>query len=90
MTKIKFTQALNRFFPDLKDLDVEAKQLSDVIVEINQHFPGLSNYILEENGSLREHLNIYLDGEVIMDRFGLSDNIDKKREIVIFQAISGG
>ncbi len=90
MPRIKFTSALKRFFPDLRDIEVEGSKLSELIHNINLSFPGISNYIVEENGNLREHVNIYLDGKMIQDRDQLSDKVDDKNEVVIFQAISGG
>jgi molybdopterin synthase sulfur carrier subunit len=90
MAKVRFTTALNRFFPDLKEIEVEAPTLNDVIQRTDEHFPGIKGYLLEEDGSLRKHVNIFIDEELIRDRRKLTDDVAEKNEILIFQALSGG
>lgn len=53
-------------------------------------YPGISNYILDEQGRLRRHVNIFIDGVMIRDRVSLTDRFDEKSEIYIMQALSGG
>jgi len=90
MAKIRFTSALNRFFPDLREIDVDAPTVNEVIARTDEHFPGIKSYILEEDGSLRKHVNIFIDDQLILDRKKLSDQIEGAGEILIFQALSGG
>ena len=90
MAKVRFTTALNRFFPDLKEIEVEAPTLNDVIQRTDEQFPGIKGYLLEEDGSLRKHVNIFIDEELIRDRRKLTDEVAEENEILIFQALSGG
>ncbi len=90
MPKVKFTYALKRFFPDLQDGLIEAVNLTDALHEVDQRYPGLRSYILDEQGRLRKHVQIYLDGDPIRDRENLSDPIRSETEIFLMQALSGG
>ena len=90
MPEVKFTHALKRFFPQLKDGESKAKSLSEIISEMDSKYSGLRNYVLDDQGSLRKHVNIFIDGQIIADRTGLSDSFDKDSEIFIIQALSGG
>jgi hypothetical protein len=45
---------------------------------------------LDEQGSLRKHVNIFIDGKMINDRNKLSDPFTTGSEIYIMQALSGG
>ena len=90
MAKVKFTTALNRFFPDLKEIEVEGPTLNEVIKRTDEHFPGIKGYLLEEDGSLRKHVNIFIDEELVRDRKKLTDEVAGENEILIFQALSGG
>lgn len=90
MPNIKFTYALKRFFPGLKELAAAGKSLREVFTEIEKHYPGISSYILDEQGSLRKHVNIFIDGKMISDRKTLSDPFTTGSEIYIMQALSGG
>ncbi len=50
----------------------------------------LQSYVLDEQGRLRKHVNIYLDGTLISDRLRLSDPVRSAAEIYVLQALSGG
>lgn len=50
----------------------------------------LRGYVLDEQGRLRKHVNIYIDGELITDRLRLSDPVRPTSEIFVLQALSGG
>ena len=90
MVKVKFTSALSRFFPNLKEMEIEGSTVFEVISKVNEKIPGISNYILEEDGSLRKHVNIFLNDDLIVDRKTLSDEVKEREEILIYQALSGG
>jgi len=90
MPTIKFTYALKRFFPKLKDTPAGGRTLAEIFREIESSYPGLSSYVLDERGSLRRHVNIFIDGKMISDRDKLSDEFSPGSEIYIIQALSGG
>ncbi len=90
MAKIKFTSALKRFFPELSDMVIEGNTIKEVMNNTEKKVPGLTSYILEEDGSLRKHVNIFLGEDLIDDRKTLSDKVSNKDQILIYQALSGG
>ena len=90
MAKIKFTAALKRFFPDLKELDISGGTVAEVIQATEVQYPGIKGYVIDERGAVRQHMNIFVRGELIEDRETLQDVLAENDEIVIFQALSGG
>jgi len=90
MAIIKFTSALKRFYPTLGDTEIEVENVSEVIEELEKTYPGINNYLIDETGALRKHVNIFVDGSLIEDRAELSDALVKGSEVFIMQALSGG
>ncbi len=90
MITVKFTSALKRFYPTLEPLEIEAANVEEVVQSVNDHFPGLKDYILDNQGALRKHVNIFVDGSMINDRKTLSDSLEEVKEVYIMQALSGG
>lgn len=90
MPKVSFTSALQRFFPDLHTVEVEGTTIRTVIDQINEQYPGLKDYIINEQGQVRKHVNIYIGKELIHDRMTLSDEVSETQEVFILQALSGG
>lgn len=90
MAKIKFTSALKRFFPTLTEVEAEGDTVRDVLDNIEKIYPGISNYLIQDDGTLRKHVNIFIEGNMIENREILSDTVKHGDELLIIQALSGG
>ncbi len=90
MPIVNFTAALKRFYPDLHPLSIEGQTVAEVLNQLNQPYPGITDYLVDEQGALRHHINIFIGEKMIVDRDNLSDSTLNNDEILIFQALSGG
>ena len=50
----------------------------------------LRSYILDDQGALRQHVVVFIDGQLAADRSGLSDPVEEASEVYVMQALSGG
>lgn len=90
MPKINFTSNLKRFCPDLETVQVSGETIADAMAQIEVIHQGLIDYIIDEKGALRKHVNIFIGNNMITDRIKLSDKLNENDEIHIIQALSGG
>ena len=90
MPTVRFTSHLQRFFPSLSEIEVEGESVAEVVAALEQRFPGLRAYIVDDQGALRQHVNIFVRKELIEDRMALSDAVEAEDEVYILQALSGG
>ncbi len=90
MANVRFTSALKRFFPALAEGYVQGSTVRETLLNIDKSYPGILNYLVEDNGHLRKHVNIFVKGELIKDRATLNDAVSAQDELLIFQALSGG
>ena len=90
MPYVKFTPNLKRFFPDLENTTIEGETVAEVVTNINQRWHGLADYIVDEQGALRKHVNIFVGEELLADKRALSDAVNDDTRLYIMQALSGG
>jgi len=92
MPTVALTRHLYRFFPQLehRTITVPAGSVAEVLRAINEIAPGFSDYILDEHGALRRHVNLSINDAVVVDRKTLSDRVQEDGTVYIFQALSGG
>jgi molybdopterin synthase sulfur carrier subunit len=90
MPKVKFTKNLQRFIPDLESVHVEGGTVAEVVQALEQHFPGLAGYLVDDQGALREHVNIFVNQELIQDPQALNDRVEADDQVYVLQALSGG
>ena len=90
MAKVNFTYALKRFFPALKSTEISGSTLREILTGLDHLYPGLTQYLVDDQGTLRKHVNIFIDGSLVQDRTTLQDRFSPQSEIFIMQALSGG
>lgn len=89
MPTVSFTRALERFLP-APSLDVEGGTLREALDAVFAERPALRGYVLDDQGALRRHVVVYVNGTPATDRAGLGDRVGTRDEIFVFQALSGG
>lgn len=89
---VEWTSHLKTHFPVLGSgpLPLGGATVAEVIADLERRAPGIEFYICDELGRLRQHVNIFVDGEMIVDRKRLSDRVSESTRVLIMQALSGG
>ncbi|MEQ8714097.1 MAG: MoaD/ThiS family protein [Cyclobacteriaceae bacterium] len=90
MAKVRFTSNLKRFYPTLGEMSIEKSTVSQLLESVEEAHPGLKDYIVDETGALRKHVNIFIGNDMVNDRERLSDQLSDNDEVYIMQALSGG
>ena len=67
-----------------------ARSINDALTLLWSECPAVRDRVITERGDVREHINIFVDGESIRDLAGLSTSVHDGAEIVILPAVSGG
>ena len=71
-------------------LDGAPATVADALESLWQRHPGLRDRILDEQGAVRQHINIFVGDEAIRFADGLSTRVTSSAEILIVPAVSGG
>ena len=89
MVQVAFTPNIQRHVqcPTTTVTGATVREVLDVLFTAN---PQARGYVLDEQGSLRQHMVIFINGRPIRDRQRLTDAVDACDEIFVFQALSGG
>ncbi len=89
MASVHFTANLRRVV-DFASCDVTATTVREALDAVFDGQPTLRSYVLDEQGRLRKHVVVFVDGDAVRDRNGLSDAIPPNAELWVMQALSGG
>ena len=92
MPTVEMTSHLYRFFPALENrtISVPSGSVAEILRSINDFAPGFTDYVLDERGALRRHVNLSINDMIVIDRKTLSDHVPEEAVVYIFQALSGG
>lgn len=89
MATVTFTPNLNRHL-DIPCSSVPAGSVRSALETVFASNGRLRSYVLDDQGSLRQHVVVFIDGELAADRSGLSDPVEEESEVYVMQALSGG
>ncbi len=89
MPTVHFTSHLKNFV-DGPLPNVSGTTVRELLDCVFGERPKLRGYVLDELGSLRTHVVIYISDRVMADRVGLSDAVAATEELYVMQALSGG
>ena len=89
MPEVTFTSALERHLA-APPARVGGATVRAALEEVFRENPRLRGYLLDDQGRLRRHVMVFVDGEPVRDRDGLSDGVGPATRLVVMQALSGG
>ena len=97
MARVVLASALARWLPDADDrpageiaFDVAGSRLDEVLGGVFERYPRLRGYVVDEHGTVRHHVALFVDGDPIRDKRNLAQPLRADAEVVVMQALSGG
>lgn len=97
MAKVVLASSLTRWLPQAKhgppgelSVEVEGGTVGQALGSLFLLHPSLRGYVLDEQGAVRHHVAVIVDGEAIRDKRDLGQPLGERGELYIMQALSGG
>lgn len=89
MPTIAFTPNLRRHV-DCPTESLDAATVGELLEAYFSRRPAVRGFVLDDQGEVRKHVKIMVDGRNVRDRVKLSDPLEPSSQIHVFQALSGG
>ncbi|MEM6344920.1 MAG: MoaD/ThiS family protein [Bacteroidota bacterium] len=90
MAKIHIPTPLRKFASNQAIIESAGTTIKDSIATLTDQHPELKKHLLDDTGSLRRFVRVYLGDEDIQSLEGEATPIDEKSVISIIPAIAGG
>jgi molybdopterin synthase sulfur carrier subunit len=89
MAQLHFTQNLIRH-TQCPSAELPGETVAELLARYFESWPAVRHYVLDDQGEVRQHVKVLVDGRNIKDRRKLTDRIRQDSEVYVFQALSGG
>jgi hypothetical protein len=89
MAIVHFTRWLKGIAPG-EPVEIQAETVGRVLDRLFADNAQARGYVLDEQGRLRKHVCIFLDGERLAHDVALAAPTTRQSEIYVMQALSGG
>jgi hypothetical protein len=89
MPTVRFTQNIQRHVA-CPEAIVDGDTVRGALASYFATNADARGYVLDDQGALRKHMLVFVNGRTIADRDTLGDAIDPSAVIDVMQALSGG
>jgi molybdopterin converting factor small subunit len=89
MARVFFTANLRRHV-DCQSMEAGGATVREVLAKVFARQDRLGTYVLDDQGGLRKHMTILVDGLRIRDIEKLTDPVTETSEVWVMQSLSGG
>jgi molybdopterin converting factor small subunit len=71
-------------------IEASGGTLADVFADIDRRHPGFRSRVLDDRGTIRSYVNIYVGDSDARDSGGLGTTVPEGSEIMVIPAMAGG
>jgi hypothetical protein len=89
MATVRFTRNIQRHIA-CPDREISGGTLRAVLEGYFRENERAKGYVLDEQGRIRQHMIVFIDGELVRDRDTLTDAVRPDSMVDVIQALSGG
>ena len=86
---VRIPTPLRRVTNGVDKVTVEGETLNAIIVGLDEQYPGLKERLCDEEGELRNFVNVYVNGEDVRFLDGLNTATKTGDDISIVPAVAG-
>lgn len=72
------------------DVDGADATVADALAALLERHPAIEDRVLDDDGELREHINVLRNGESVRTAAGLETELEADDELALFPPVSGG
>ena len=85
--RVRIPTPLRSYTAQQSWVDATGSSVAAVLADLDARYPGLRFRVIDEQGRLRRHMNVYVNQHRTRD---LSTALHPEDELTIMQALSGG
>ncbi|MEM7009020.1 MAG: MoaD/ThiS family protein [Thermodesulfobacteriota bacterium] len=90
MPSVRIPTPLRKLTADQDEVNVSASNVSVLIDELENQYPGLKDRLCDESGEVRRFINLYVNNEDIRFLNGKETALNDNDVVSIIPAIAGG
>jgi len=85
--KVLIPTPLRSYTSQAKNVEADGATVDEVLLDLDRQFPGIRFRVVDEQTRLRQHMRIFVNGDMVRD---LTTPLGPTDEVMLMQALSGG
>ena len=90
MPTVRFPSVMKYYVDNQLEFSIPASSVQEMIQNVIEQFPGVKFHLVDSQGNLRRHFNIFVNGTHIRDLDGLETGLKEEDKVILMASAAGG
>ena len=90
MPSVRFPAVMKYYVNNQAEFSISASTARELIEKIAEQYPSIKFHLLDANGNLRRHFNVFVNGTHIRDLNGMETALKEDDKVILMASAAGG
>lgn len=90
MATVRFPAVMKYYVDNQTEFSISAATAGELLERITEQYPVVKFHLLDSEGKLRKHFNVFVNGTHIRDLNGLATPIKEEDKVILMASAAGG
>ena len=90
MPTVRFPSVMKYYVNNQAEFVVPASTVNELVSQVIEHYPSVKFHLVDADGNLRRHFNIFVNGTHIRDLNGMDTSLKEDDKIILMASAAGG
>ena len=90
MPTVRFPAVMKFYVNNQVEFSVPAGTVRDLVNQVIEQYPSIKFHLVDSEGSLRKHFNIFVNGTHIRDLNGMDTALSETDNVILMASAAGG
>jgi molybdopterin converting factor small subunit len=90
MPTVRFPAVMKYYVNNQSEFSISASTASELIQKIIEQYPAIKFHLVDAEGNLRRHFNIFVNGIHIRELKGMETSLKEDDKVVLMASAAGG
>lgn len=90
MATVRFPAVMKYYVDNQTEFSVSASTVKEVVDRVIEQYPSIKFHLVDSEGTLRKHFNIFVNGTHIRDLQGMDTRLKEEDKVILMASAAGG
>lgn len=90
MPTVRFPNVMKYYVNNQAEFSVSASTVQGLIDQVIEQYPSVKFHLLDSEGQLRRHFNIFINGVHVRDLNGMETPLKEDDKVILMASAAGG
>ena len=90
MPTVRFPHVMKYYVNNQAEFSISASTVQELINQVVRQYPAIKFHLVDSEGQLRRHFNIFINGIHIRDLQGMETTLKEDDKVILMASAAGG